>query len=215
MSLYYSIEVKGVLERPSSPDVEIHNWVDQLHFKDVSKVEIKRRVKNLSQKGPNFERSFCKNLSLWVTSGKDENIFWRSVGSGGRATRKQLSVHLGDVACFPEKVATGQWFLDLFVVELKNRNLSIGEVFKKPFEWFLDTGRKCQLSNVSLLPLIIMKDGAKLLTFTHINIIKDLSRDYFTFADNFALFDFNIVLNTPVEDAMNLWRSYYNIKEMY
>jgi len=210
MPLYYSIEIKGILERPKSPDVEIHDWVNQLHFKEVSKVNIKRRVKNLSQKGPNFERSFCKSLSLWVSEGKDENIFWRSVGSGGRATRKQLSVHLGDVACFPEKVTVGQWFLDLFVVELKNRNLSMGEVFKKPFEWFFDTGRKCQLSDANLLPLIIMKDGNKLLTFTHINIIKDLSQEHFIFADYFALFDFNIILNTPVEEVRDIWRNYYN-----
>ncbi len=211
MPLYYAVEVKGILERSESPDVEVHNWVDQIQFKDVSKVEIKRRVKNLSQKGPNFERAFCKTLSKWVSNGTDENIYWRSVGSGGRATRKQLSVHLGDVACFPEKVNLGQWFLDLFVVELKNRNLSIGEILKKPFEWFLDTGKKCQASDVSLLPLIIMKDGSKLLTFTHVDVIKDLSRDYFMFVDQFALFDFNIILNTPIVKVKDSWHARFGI----
>ena len=211
MSLYYAVEIKGVLEREKSPEVEVHDWVDQLHFKTVSKVEVKRRVKNLSQKGPNFERSFCKTLSMWASSGTDENIYWRSVGSGGRATRKQLSVHLGDVACFPEKVNVGQWFLDLFVVELKNRNLSIGDVLKKPFEWFLDTGKKCQASSVNLLPLIIMKDGSKLLTLTHMDVIRDLSHDYFVFANQFALFDFNIILNTPVIKVKDSWQTRFGI----
>ena len=211
MSLYYAVEFKGVLEREKSPDVEIHDWIDQLQFKSVSKVNIKRRMKNLSQKGSQFERSFCKTLSMWASGGADENIFWRSVGSGGRATRKQLSVHLGDVSCFPEKVSIGQWFLDLFVVELKNRNLSIGEILKKPFEWFLDTGQKCQASNVSLLPLIIMKDGNKLLTFTHLDVIRDLSQDYFVFANQFALFDFNIILNTSVIKVKDSWHTRFGI----
>jgi len=211
MPLYYAIEIKGILERPELPTVEVHDWVDKINFKKVSKVEVKRRMKNLSQKGSTFEREFCRTLSLWASSGSDQDIFWRTVGSGGRATRKQLSVHLGDVSCFPEKTTLGQWFLDFFVVELKNRNMSIGEILKKPFEWFLDTGQKCRLSNVNLLPLVIMKDGSKLLTFTHVNIIKGISEDYFVFADQFALFDFNHILNKPVDIVRSVWSKNFDM----
>ena len=38
------------------------------------------------RKGGAFERDVCKKLSLFVTEGKNENIFWRSAMSGGRAT---------------------------------------------------------------------------------------------------------------------------------
>jgi hypothetical protein len=38
------------------------------------------------QKGSAFERAVCKDLSLWVSKGNDENVFWRSAMSGGRAT---------------------------------------------------------------------------------------------------------------------------------
>lgn len=38
------------------------------------------------QKGSAFERKVCKQLSLWVSHGKKEDLFWRSAMSGGRAT---------------------------------------------------------------------------------------------------------------------------------
>ena len=37
-------------------------------------------------KGSSFEREVCKKLSLWLTGGKSEDVFWRSAMSGGRAT---------------------------------------------------------------------------------------------------------------------------------
>lgn len=38
------------------------------------------------QKGASFERDTCRRLSLWVSNGKREDLFWRSAMSGGRAT---------------------------------------------------------------------------------------------------------------------------------
>lgn len=38
------------------------------------------------QKGSGFEREVCKSLSLWMTHGKRDDIFWRTAMSGGRAT---------------------------------------------------------------------------------------------------------------------------------
>jgi hypothetical protein len=39
-----------------------------------------------SKKGPKYERRFCKDLSLWWTNGKRDDIFWRTASSGARAT---------------------------------------------------------------------------------------------------------------------------------
>ena len=47
-------------------------------------------------KGENFERTVSKLFSLWWTNGKENDIFWRTAGSGGRATvrmKKNLSTH--------------------------------------------------------------------------------------------------------------------------
>jgi len=37
-------------------------------------------------KGAAFERDICRRLSLWYTNGKQDDVFWRSAISGGRAT---------------------------------------------------------------------------------------------------------------------------------
>jgi hypothetical protein len=38
------------------------------------------------QKGSQFERDVCRELSLWVSHGKQEDVYWRSAMSGGRST---------------------------------------------------------------------------------------------------------------------------------
>ena len=41
-----------------------------------------------SKKGANYEREFCKQLSLWWSFGKWDDVFWRTSQSGGRATTR-------------------------------------------------------------------------------------------------------------------------------
>lgn len=72
-------------------------------------------------KGSAYERQICKALSLWVSSGKAVDIFWRSAMSGGRATvsnRKGVSVRqAGDItAVAPE----GHALTDRFYIECKH-----------------------------------------------------------------------------------------------
>lgn len=48
------------------------------------------------QKGQEFEREVAKRLSLWLTSGERDDLFWRSAMSGGRATlqsRRGAAIH--------------------------------------------------------------------------------------------------------------------------
>lgn len=40
-------------------------------------------------KGGTFERKLCTILSLWWTSGADDDVFWRTPGSGSRATSRK------------------------------------------------------------------------------------------------------------------------------
>lgn len=37
-------------------------------------------------KGSVFEREICKALGRWWTDGERDDIFWRTAGSGARAT---------------------------------------------------------------------------------------------------------------------------------
>jgi len=72
-------------------------------------------------KGSQFERKICKELSLWWTSGKRDDVFWRTQNSGGRAairTRKGKSTsgQYGDIAS-TDKISAK--FTRLFTIELK------------------------------------------------------------------------------------------------
>lgn len=77
-----------------------------------------------NQKGGQFERGICRELSLWVTHGERRDVFWRSAMSGGRATvmnRKSGNVDVrqsGDiVSVSPE----GHVLTDHYFVECKHR----------------------------------------------------------------------------------------------
>lgn len=43
----------------------------------------------MSSKGSAFERDLCRRLSLWWTGGERDDVFWRTAGSGGRATNRR------------------------------------------------------------------------------------------------------------------------------
>lgn len=70
------------------------------------------------QKGGEFERKICVELSKWITGGKQQDVFWRSAMSGGRATVKQgLVRQAGDItAVAPE----GHSLTNAFYLELKH-----------------------------------------------------------------------------------------------
>ena len=72
-------------------------------------------------KGSEFERQVCKTLSLWISDGERDDIFWRSAMSGGRATLaiKKGSIstaHAGDIT---PTHSLGFEFLEQFMVECK------------------------------------------------------------------------------------------------
>jgi hypothetical protein len=79
-------------------------------------------VVNSKQKGSAFEREVCRELSLWVSKGSQEDVFWRSATSGGRSTvaaKKglRLATQAGDISCIHQ---IGAPFIDKFLVECKN-----------------------------------------------------------------------------------------------
>ena len=52
-------------------------------------------------KGSSFERLICKELSLWITGGEHQDVFWRSAMSGGRST---VAMKKGDKLALPERI---------------------------------------------------------------------------------------------------------------
>ena len=73
-----------------------------------------------NQKGSSFERKICKALSLWVSNGEHEDLFWRTAMSGGRATvarKKGRSVRQSGDICAVDK--DGHPFTDKWYIETK------------------------------------------------------------------------------------------------
>lgn len=74
------------------------------------------------QKGAQFEREVCEQLSRWVSCGKSDSEFWRSAMSGGRATvrfakGKSADGHGGDISATG---GLGHALLSHFVIECKH-----------------------------------------------------------------------------------------------
>lgn len=73
------------------------------------------------QKGAAFEREVSEALSLWVSDGERDDLFWRSAMSGGRATvkfktGKKNQTQGGDISAVHP---AGHTFLGQFAVECK------------------------------------------------------------------------------------------------
>jgi len=72
-------------------------------------------------KGSSFERTLCRELSLWWSKGKRDDIFWRTSQSGGRATTrskkgKKTFGQYGDIQAVDPK---GQPLINLCTIEAK------------------------------------------------------------------------------------------------
>ena len=81
------------------------------------------------EKGSGWERSACQKLSMWVTNFQQEDVFWRSAMSGGRATvrgrkaqpaaeREKLNLanQVGDISAIDP---AGALLMRMFVIECK------------------------------------------------------------------------------------------------
>jgi len=132
------------------------------------------------QKGSAFERKVCKQLSLWVSNGESEDLFWRSAMSGGRATvgarkGKHHVRHAGDIsATSPEgHLLTDQWYVECKAY----RNLRIGSAFLKgagPLIGFWDTA-VLEAGRYDKLPMLIAKQNQ-----TPVFVLIPASRNHFT-----------------------------------
>jgi hypothetical protein len=74
-----------------------------------------------SNKGSSFERDICKRFSLWISENARDDIFWRTAGSGARATNRKRRGQTtcnseGDMGCLDAEFS---WFTDSVLIECK------------------------------------------------------------------------------------------------
>lgn len=82
----------------------------------------KKKYNHSKQKGNSFERLISKELSQWYSNGTSDDIFYRTAGSGSRATvRKKKGMNTengdGDISFLHP---SGKHLTDVFHFELKN-----------------------------------------------------------------------------------------------
>lgn len=73
-------------------------------------------------KGGNFERTISEKLSIWFTDGESSVAFWRTAGSGGRATSRRKGkkeTNLEDFGDIKADAPIGKPLIDFFSIELK------------------------------------------------------------------------------------------------
>jgi hypothetical protein len=75
----------------------------------------------MGQKGQQYERQICTDLSRWWTGGTRDDVFWRTSGSGARAISRhgrgqKTAGQFGDVAATDP---IGQPLIDFFTIEIK------------------------------------------------------------------------------------------------
>lgn len=80
-----------------------------------------KKKKKKSDKGGPYEREICKELSVWWSSGRRNDIFWRTAGSGSRATIRdrqglRTADSYGDIMATHE---SGKPLTKNFVISLK------------------------------------------------------------------------------------------------
>lgn len=121
-------------------------------------------MKSGKAKGSEFEREVCKALSIWVSGGTHEDLFWRSAMSGGRATvgRKQgknHQRHAGDIsATSPEgHVLTDKWYVECkFYKDLAIQSALLKGIGKLSMFW----REACeQATHYRRMPMLIAKEN--------------------------------------------------------
>ena len=115
-------------------------------------------------KGSNYERVVCKQLSLWISDGTNENLLWRSAASGGRATiaGKKGSINKEQAGDISSIAPEGHRLTDKFILECKFyadlgiTNFLLGRPSKLTTFWLtlLD-----QAKAIDKVPLLIAKQN--------------------------------------------------------
>ena len=103
---------------------------------ETSLAKKSKRTRKGKGKGPRFERELSRDLSLWISDGKRDDIIWRTAGSGARATIRRKTGRTTANSCGDLK-AEHSMALPLFeycTIEAKNgyKDYSIQDLLDKP-----------------------------------------------------------------------------------
>lgn len=149
-------------------------------------------------KGSVFEREICKALGRWWSGGERDDIFWRTAGSGGRATcrfrkGKSTAGQYGDVSAVD---SIGEPLLQVFSIELKRGYSanSFGDMFdfpakakKQKWEVFYSQAKaSAEASGARYWMLIWRRDRRKALVFMPLEVMMEVVPESFSSFPNIS-----------------------------
>ena len=123
------------------------------------------------KKGGEFERRISKKLSLWISRGERDDLFWRTHGSGSRHTVRDNNGQLtegqdGDICSTCSGVS--EKFRDIFSLELKNyEDINLWGLITQKKTGLLDFWKqtKQQAGKVDKIPVLIIKENYRPILF--------------------------------------------------
>ena len=150
------------------------------------------RIGGGKQKGSAFEREICKDLSLWISGGERDDLFWRSAMSGGRQTVGYKKVinrknQGGDITSIDP---IGNKLTDKYVIECKSyKNIHLQSMLygipknASIYEFWIELYNKSKQLNKDMMLVIKYNTSVKLLGLTKTsrtigNLQKTLHEDY-------------------------------------
>ena len=136
----------------------------------------KPKARRKSNKGSPFERDIARKLSLWLSSGVADDWFWRTAGSGGRATNRakqgKATANGGGDICGQTKEA--QDLLNDFVIEAKRgyNTVTISDLLDiegggKMGEFIAQAKRSASLAGARHWAVFHRRDRRESLVFTN------------------------------------------------
>lgn len=171
---------------------------------------------NSKIKGNIFETSACKTISLFLTSGERDDLFWRSSNSGGRQTvrarqGKETYNQAGDLTTtHPD----GEMFMSVFVIECKHhKDINLWSLITDTenqtlLGWWKTHVKKAE--EVSKIPLLIVRQNHKPILWISNSGFRKMLEDYFAVsyklkvkcgeADTMYIYSQDMILNLdPVQ----------------
>lgn len=160
-----------------------------------------------SKKGPQWERDFAVQLSLWWTNGESDQEFWRTAGSGARATTRgkkglKTKAHNGDILAVDE---VGKPLTDYFSIELK-RGYSKNSIqdlldapIKKPItqeyeKWIEQAKRSAENAGSVTWMIVVRRDRREPLVMMDYKIIRSVDHPCHCIIIDLNRYDEKIIL---------------------
>lgn len=137
----------------------------------------KKKRKNGKAKGNSFERLVSKQLSLFLTQGKDEMAIWRSASSGAMATqnfkRNKTSIgnkiQVGDLVQITPKGIYSELdnFFETYFIEVKSlSSLDLSPNYSKQFQTIFSQLLREKEQSGKKIFFVLKRNGRKVLIIT-------------------------------------------------